>query len=120
ERLARHALLFGDVKTAHAAIEDAIEVAESRELSRWLVRCVAASARLALESGDLENAAYLIERGRANASSAEEVALFAATGAQLAVELGDDDALSQWTSAEMLRIALHSDDLNSAIQATIG
>lgn len=119
ERLARHALLFGDVETARAAIAEAIEAAQSHDLARWLVRCVAAAARLALENGDLENAAYFIERGRAAASSSDEVALFAATGAQLAVELGDDDALAQWTSPEMMHVALGSHDVSAAIESTI-
>ncbi|MBV9332804.1 MAG: hypothetical protein JO146_02240, partial [Candidatus Eremiobacteraeota bacterium] len=119
ERLARHALLFGDVESARTAIGQAIDAAEAHDLPRWRVRCIAAAARLALENGDLENAAYLIERGRSAASSADDLALFAATGAQLAVELGDDDALSEWTSGEMLRVALRSDDLNAAIESTI-
>jgi len=119
ERLARHALLFGDVQTARVAIVEAVAAAESHDLGRWLVRCIAAAAGLALDNGDLENAAYLMERGRSTASSPDELALFAATGAQLAVELGDDDSLTQWTSAEMLQVALRSDDLNSAIESTI-
>jgi DNA-binding CsgD family transcriptional regulator len=119
ERLARHALLFGDLQTARTAIGDAVTAAELHELARWLVRCIAAAARLALENGDLEDAAYLIERGRSTASSSDELALFAATGAQLAVELGDDEALAQWTSAEMLHVALRSDDLNSVVESTI-
>lgn len=119
ERHARHALLFGDVETARAAIAQAIESAESHGLARWLVRCVATAARLALENGDMENAAYFIERGRAAASSSDELALFAATGAQLAVELGDDDALAQWISDELLHVALRSDDVSAAIESTI-
>ncbi len=119
ERLAHHALLFGDVETARSAIAEAIDAAKSYDLPRWHARCIAIAARLALENGDLENAAYLIERGRAAASSPDDLALFAATGAQLAVELGDDEALAEWTSAEMLRVALRSDDLNAAIESTI-
>lgn len=119
ERLARHALLFGDVETARGAIGDAMRLAESRELARWLVRCISTAARLALENGDHEGAADLIERGRAAATSSDDLALFAATGAQLAVELGDDDALAQWTSAEMLQVALRSDDQSPAIGSTI-
>jgi|SRR5579862_8739518 len=119
ERLAHHALLFGDVRTARSAVAEANEAAESRDLARWRVRCIAAAAQLAMEHGDLENAVYLIERGRAAASSPDELALFAGTGAQLAVELGDDDALAQWTSAEMLQVALRSDDLSAATESTI-
>jgi DNA-binding NarL/FixJ family response regulator len=119
ERLAHHALLFGDVQSARTAIAEAIEAAESHDLPRWRVRCIAMAARLALENGDLENAAYLIERGRAAASSPDDLALFAATGAQLAIELGDDDALAEWTSGDVLRVALRSDDLNAAIESTI-
>jgi DNA-binding CsgD family transcriptional regulator len=119
ERLARHALLFGDVETARTAVAEANDRAESHDLARWQVRCVAVAAQLALESGDLENAAYEIERGRAAASSPDELALFAATGAQLAVELGDHDALAQWTSGEVLQVALRSDDSSAATESTI-
>src|SRR5579862_827845 len=119
ERLARHALLFGEVETARAAIGEAIRSAESHSLTRWQVRCLSVAARLALENGDHENTTYLIERGRAASASPDDLALFAATGAQLAVELGDDDALAQWSSAEMLGVALRSNDRNPAIESTI-
>ncbi|MGA8574645.1 MAG: hypothetical protein WB609_03020, partial [Candidatus Cybelea sp.] len=88
ERLAHHALLFGDVPLARGAIDEAIAMAEGRALPSWLLRSLAAAASLALDAGDLDRAEELLARGRAAARSPEELALFAATGAQLAVELG--------------------------------
>ncbi len=119
ERLAHHALLFGDVATARRAIDDAIALAQTHRLSSWLLRSLAAAARFALDAGDLESSAQLLTRGRAAARSPEEVALFAATGAQLGVELGDDGALRMWSSPEILEVALRSERADAAISATI-
>ncbi len=119
ERLAQHALLFGDVILARTSIDDAIALAEAHGFQSWLLRAVAAAAGLALDAGDLERAEALVARGRAAARSPEELALFAATGAQLAVELGDDAALPEWTSPGMLDTALRCDLSESAIAATV-
>ncbi len=119
ERLAHHALLFGDVKDARAAIDEAVALARPHRLPRWHLRCVAVAARLALDAGDLERAGEFVESGRDLARSAEERALFAPSGAQLAVELGDDSALRTWTSPEILDVALRSQDPQSAIAATV-
>jgi DNA-binding NarL/FixJ family response regulator len=119
ERLSHHALLFGDVKLAREAIEGAIELAAAHRLSAWLVRSTAAAARLALDAGDLDAAAQLLVRGNNAAKSPEERALFAPTGAQLAVERGDDAAARSWTSAEILDVALQSEVIDAANAATI-
>ncbi len=119
ERLAHHALLFGDVSLACASIDDAIALAGTHGFATWLLRVLAAAAGFALDAGDLDRAADLLARGRTCARSPEELALLAATGAQLAVELGDDTALPEWTSAQMLETALHCDRPESAIAATV-
>ncbi len=117
ERLAHHALLFGDVRAARAAIEEAIENAQRHRLGCWFLRCAAAAARLAVDCADLDRCAELLKLGRAASTSPRELALFAATGAQLAVELGDDEMLSGWSSAQMLGVALQGDVPESAISA---
>jgi DNA-binding CsgD family transcriptional regulator len=118
ERLAHHALLFGDVTLARGAIDEAIALAESRALPSWLLRSLSAAASLALDAGDLDRAEELLSRGRAATRSPEELALFAATGAQLAVELGDDAALPEWTSAAMIETALRCETAEPANAAT--
>ncbi|MBV8067690.1 MAG: helix-turn-helix transcriptional regulator [Candidatus Eremiobacteraeota bacterium] len=119
ERLAAHALLFGEIARARAAIAEAIVSAEARELSGWRLRCIAAAARLALEAGDLDVSAQLLARGRAVARSSDELALFAGVGAQLAVEREDRDALERWTSESIVESALRSEEPDVAIAATI-
>jgi DNA-binding CsgD family transcriptional regulator len=119
ERLAHHAMLFGNVKLAHTAIQDAIALAQRHGYAGWLLRSLATDARFALDIGDLDRTAQVLARGRAAAGSPEALALFAASGAQLAVELGDDTALRAWTSPEILEAALHSALPEAAIAATI-
>jgi DNA-binding NarL/FixJ family response regulator len=119
ERLSHHALFFGSVDLARKSLDEAISLAETHGLRSWLLRSLCAAARLALDAGDLAAAKAFLLRGRALATSPDELAIFAASGAQLAVELGDDSALSEWTSPEILETALHSERPEVAISATI-
>ena len=107
ERLAHHALLFGKVEVARSALNEAIALAEAHTLRSWRLRSLAAAARIALDAGDLQAAEKFVARGRAAAGSSDELALFAATGAQMAVEVGDDSALGEWTR-QIVDTALHS------------
>jgi DNA-binding NarL/FixJ family response regulator len=119
ERLAHHGLLFGNVELARRTIDEAVALAETYRLRSWLLRCLCAAARVALDAGDLAAAEAFLVRGHALATTPEEVGIFAATGAQLAVELGDDSALREWTSPEIVDTALHSEFPDVAISATI-
>lgn len=119
ERLAHHALLFGEVELARQTIDEAIALAEKRSLRSWILRCLCAAARLALGAGDLPGARELLARGGALAASAQELAIFAATGAQLAIELGDDSALREWTSPAIVESALRCEVPDVAISATL-
>ena len=119
ERLAHFALLFGNVARAGAAIEEAIALAVAERCSSWLLRCLAAAARLALDCGDAERAANLLARAHAEGPPAQDLALFAATGAALAVERGDGDALRAWTSPAVLDVALHCDRPEAIISAAL-
>ena len=112
-------MLFGEIDVARKAIEGAIALAQTHRFASWLLRSLAAGASLALDAGDLDRAAELLSRGRAVAASPEDLALFAATGAQLAVELGDDAKLAEWSSTEMLEIALRCERPEAAIAATM-
>lgn len=119
ERLAAHALLFGDLSRARNATDQAILLSKAHGLTKWQLRCIAAGARLALEAGDLEDAAQLVARGRAAASSPNELALLAGAGAQLAVENQEREALAVWTSPSIVECALRSDDSDAVVSATI-
>ncbi|MFY9718106.1 MAG: LuxR C-terminal-related transcriptional regulator [Candidatus Cybelea sp.] len=119
ERLAHHALLFGDAEVARTALDDALRLALQHRLSEWFARCSAAAARLALDMGDSEYAASLLARAKSHARDAEAVALLAPVGVSLAIEAGDEAGLAEWTSAEILEVALHSEALESAIAATM-
>ncbi len=119
ERLAHHALLFGDVELAHSALGDAIEIASSRELAGWTLRSLAFAARLAFDAGDRERAAALLDRGRSVSSSPESLALLAPAGAALATAAGDDGALLVWAPPEIIQTALHSELPEVVAAATI-
>jgi DNA-binding CsgD family transcriptional regulator len=117
--LAHHAVLFGDLEIARNALEDALRLASLHHLSEWFLRSAAAAARLALDVGDSDRAAQLIERAQIHARSPDANALLAPVGAALAIAAGDDEAAAAWSSAEILDTALSSQDLESAIAATI-
>ncbi len=119
ERLAHHALLFGDVAVARNAIEEAASLAKSQRMANWLLRCSASAAKLALDTGDIERAARLVDDARASTAPPEMQALFAPTGAQLASIAEDSAGLRAWASSEMLELALHAVERQSAISATI-
>lgn len=119
ERLSHHALLFGNVELARRTIDEAIALAEKQSLRTWLLHSLCAAAKLALDAGDLVVAEALLARGRSAATSPEELALFASTGAQLAIELGDDSALAAWSSPEIVDRALRSELREVAISGTI-
>ena len=119
ERLAHHAVLFGDLEIARDALDDAVRLASIHRLSEWFLRSAAAAARLALDVGDSDRAAQLLERAQMHARSPEAIALLAPAGAALAIAAGDDEAAAAWSSPEILDTALTSRDMESAIAATI-
>ena len=119
ERFAHHALLFGDVEAARAAIDGAVETAASHRFAGWLARTLAAAARIALDAGDLERTAALLERARNEVRHRAALALFAGTGAQLAIETANDSALRGWVSEGILDVALGDDSAGERAAATI-
>ena len=118
ERLAHHALLFGDVVLARASLSDAMQVAGANGLERWHLRTGAAAAALAYDAGDPDTAAALVAGARASGLPLEDLALFAGTAAALAGERGDE--LEALRAPEMLEIALRGSDRRAAVGAAIG
>jgi len=119
ERFAHHALLFGDVEPARAAIDEAVATAASHRFAGWFARTLAAAARIALDAGDLEHTAALLERARNEVRDRAALALFAGTGAQLAIETANDFALRGWVSEDILDVALVGDSAGERVAATI-
>jgi len=119
ERLAQHAMLFGDTKIARAALDDALNLSGAHRLSLWQLRCAAAGARLAIDSGDFERAARLLELAAPHARERETKALLAPIGVALATQSGDQAVLAGWASAELLETALTARDPRNATAATI-
>jgi DNA-binding CsgD family transcriptional regulator len=119
ERLAHHALLFGELERAGAAIDEAVATAASYRLTGWLARSLAAAARIALDRGDLERTAALLERARQEVRQPGAPALFAGTGAQLAIELANDSALRSWVSEDVLEVALGDGSAEETVAAAI-
>ena len=119
ERLAHHAMLLGDIGIARDAIGEGMALAQAHRLSRWSLRFLAASVRLALDAGDLDRATDLLARAKLTSASPEDLALFAPSGAQLAVERGDVSAMREWSSPDTLDVALHCQLPEAAIAATM-
>jgi DNA-binding CsgD family transcriptional regulator len=119
ERLAHHAILFGDLEIARNALEDALHLALLHRLPEWSSRSAGAAARLAFDTGDSDRAGQLLARARTHARTPEAIALLAPVGAALAIAAADDEAAAAWTSPEILETALGSEDTESAIAATV-
>lgn len=119
ERLAHHALLFGDLAIAREAIREAEALAATHGLSNWRRRCAAVSARLALDAGESDRAATALDEALAAALAPDALAYFAATGAQLARERDDSASLRKWSSPAILDAALQSEWWQSSVPAAI-
>ncbi len=119
DRLAHHALIFGDVALARAAIDEAESIAKPHRLENWLRRCTASAAKLALDAGDSATASQLVDDARASTASPEMLALFAPTGVQLAAARDDEAGVLAWASPATLDVALRGMDPQPARAATV-
>ncbi|HEY2473728.1 MAG TPA: LuxR C-terminal-related transcriptional regulator [Candidatus Cybelea sp.] len=119
ERLAHHAILFGELEVGRIAADEAMRIAGAHRLFKWYLRAAATAARLALDSGEIERAVQLVARSRPHVRSADELALLSSVGAAAAVTSADEAALREWNSPEILDVALHSASRESSIAATI-
>jgi DNA-binding CsgD family transcriptional regulator len=120
ERLAHHALLFGDVEVARNALDEAVDLASVNDLPDMEAHCLAAAAQLALDSGDVAGATGRLERALAHRRTSAVLALCAPVGAQIAADQNDQEALGEWISAEVVDVALRGDEIKPAIAATLG
>ncbi|MBV8372103.1 MAG: helix-turn-helix transcriptional regulator [Candidatus Eremiobacteraeota bacterium] len=116
ERLGHYALLFGDVGTARKALDDALTLAQAEGLRNWWLRCAAASAQLTFNVGDAAQAAALLDQACPQTLPSHLRALFAPVAAALAT--AGRNAAGDWTSPDLLEIALHDDDTSTAAAAT--
>jgi DNA-binding NarL/FixJ family response regulator len=104
ERLAQHALLFGNVDVAQRAVAAALVLAPVQRAWSWHWRTAATAARLSVAVGDIARAVDLVAQSR-NARSPEIDALFAPSA--VALSALQDAAPSQSVATdELRRIAL--------------
>jgi DNA-binding CsgD family transcriptional regulator len=118
ERLAHHAVLFGDTAQARVALDDALATSEAYELTGWRVRCVARVATLAFDTDDLARAADALATGATIAARSELEALFAPAGIRLALVKGDAALRERWFAPGIAELALRSSDTGIAAAAT--
>jgi DNA-binding NarL/FixJ family response regulator len=119
ERFAHHALLFGDVARAGSILDEAVALSARHALPEWMLRCAAAAARIAIDTGDLARASALFALARPHARERDARALLAPVGVGIAVEERDDAAFAYWSSSETVDAALLAADPSCATSATI-
>jgi DNA-binding NarL/FixJ family response regulator len=117
ERLAQHALLFGNVDVAQRAVAAALALAPVQRSWSWHWRCAATAARLFVAAGDTARAGELVAQSR-SAGSAEIEAQFAPTAAALSA-VHDAGPARYFVSDELRRIALTSETPHLAASATM-
>ena len=119
ERLAHHALLFGDVETARASLEESLALAATHGLSGWRVYCAARLAQLAVDAGDVERSGLLVDEAHARDLPLERRTIFAPVAMRIAAARNDAAAVQAWSSAEIVNVALNSDEANQVTAAII-
>lgn len=118
QRLAHHALLFGELSTAQTACAEALALAVAHGLSGWRSVCAAVAATICLAAGDDAAAAELLaEHGRSG--HAELRALFAPVGVRLALAAGDEASIGAWTSGDLVDVAENTFEPRSAAAAAM-
>jgi DNA-binding CsgD family transcriptional regulator len=110
ERLAHHAVLFGDTSYARTALEESIVRAGSYELTDWRVVCSARLAALALDMDDFLAAVDAVAISSSMQCDAERLALFAPTGLRLAARNNDSVQCERWSSNVILSQRLVATD----------
>lgn len=117
ERLAHHAILFGDAAYARTALDDALATAESYELTNWRVLCTARVADLAFDTDDLQRAGEALAFGATLAPRTDWEALFAPAGMRLGIARGDESLRRRWSAVEIAELALRSSEPRVAVAA---
>jgi DNA-binding CsgD family transcriptional regulator len=118
ERLAQHALMFGNIDVAQRATATALQIATPQRHANWHWRCSATSARLYSAAGDNARAGEMLAHARAAASSDVE-ALFAPIAATLAAAT-DGAPAPKATGPDLQAIALNDERPNVAASAAMG
>lgn len=115
ERLAHHAVLFGDTSYARTALDESIVMAESYELTDWRTYCSARRAALAIDTEDFIAATHAMNVASALSRNAEALALFAPTAIRLAARSNDAVEYERWSSPEILAHALDATETRIAV-----
>jgi DNA-binding CsgD family transcriptional regulator len=116
ERLAHHAVLFGDTSYARTALDESLVMAESYELIDWRMYCSSRRASLAIDTEDFLAATQAMNAAAALPRDAEVLALFAPTAIRLAAR-GNDVQYERWSSPEILAHAVDATEARVAVAA---
>lgn len=117
ERLAYHAILFGDTSYARTALDESLVMAESYELIDWRTYCSSRRAALAIETDDFLGATQAMTAASSLPPDAEMLALFAPTAIRLAARSNDGAQRERWSSPGILTQALDSTETRIAVGA---
>lgn len=108
ERLAHHAILFGDTSYARTALDESLVMAASYELIDWRTYCSSRLAALAVDTDDFAAAGDALSVAAGLPRDAETLALFAPAGIRLAARNNDPAQYDRWTSPLVLAHALRA------------
>ena len=117
ERLAHHAVLFGDTAYARTALDESLVMATSYELTNWRTLCAARLAALSIDTDDVIGAGDALAVAAGLPPDAETLALFAPAGVRLAGQNNDAAAFDRWSSPAILALALDATETRVAVAA---
>jgi DNA-binding CsgD family transcriptional regulator/ketosteroid isomerase-like protein len=117
ERLAHHAILFGDTSYARTALDESLVMAASYELINWRIYCSSRLATLAFDTDDFAAAIDAVSVAAKLARDAETLALFAPTAIRLAARNNDAEQFERWSSPLVLAHALEASETRIAVAA---
>lgn len=117
ERLAHHAVLFGDTSYARTALDESLVMAESYELIEWRTYCSSRRAALAIDTDDFPAVTHAMGLASTLPRDSELLALFAPAAVRLAARGNDDVQYERWSSPEILTHALNAIETRIAVSA---
>jgi DNA-binding CsgD family transcriptional regulator len=117
ERLAHHAVLFGDTSYARTALDESLIMAASYELIDWRTYCSSRLAALAVNTDDYVAAGDAVSVAAGLPRDAETLALFAPTAIRLALRNNDTVQCERWSSPEILALAFTASDPRIVVAA---
>ncbi|HKE37938.1 MAG TPA: LuxR C-terminal-related transcriptional regulator [Candidatus Baltobacteraceae bacterium] len=119
ERLAHHAVLFGDTSYARTALDESLVRAGSYELIDWRTYCSSRLAALAIDTDDFVTATDMVTVAAGLPRDSEALALFAPSALRLAARNNDAAQLERWSAPDILVHARTATDTSVVVAATM-